>query len=136
MAYELDFGQNVLRPPLHHIDLACRRVRLLQNHSCFLEFQARIAWVELVWVSIAQVTEKIHFPLAVGKECRIQLVSVETGHRPAGQSESACGQDEVRGLQLSVAQPVLLNQRFVSDEVRADISLRKEPGKMLVEFRV
>src|SRR6266478_4901369 len=109
MAYELDFGQNVLRPPLHHIDLACRRVRLLQNHSCFLEFQARIAWVELVWVSIAQVTEKIHFPLAVGKECRIQFVSVETGHRPAIQSQSSCGQDEISSLQGTVPEGILLN---------------------------
>src|SRR5260221_6781630 len=133
MAYELDFGQNVLRPPLHHIDLACRRVRLLQNHSCFLEFQARIAWVELVWVSIAQVTEKIHFPLAVGTECRIQLVIVETGHRAAVQSESACDQDGVRCLQLAVAEGVLLHQRFASDDVRADISMRKASPKMLVE---
>src|SRR3989442_986387 len=57
--------------------------RPLQNHGCFLKIKPRIAWVELARVSIAQVTEKIDLPLAVGKECRIQFVSVETRHRPA-----------------------------------------------------
>src|SRR5260370_8313220 len=112
------------------------KFRPLQNHGCFLKIQARIAWVELAWVSIAQVAEKIHFPLAVRKECRIQFVSVETGHRPAIQSQSARSQNEVCGLQRAVAEGVFLNQRFISPEVRADISLWKEPGKMLVEFRV
>jgi hypothetical protein len=35
-------------------------------------------------------------------------------------------------LQGAVAEGVLLNQRFISDEVGADISLWKEPGKILV----
>jgi hypothetical protein len=34
------------------------------------QIQTRIAWVEFARVSIAQVAEKIHLPLAVGKECR------------------------------------------------------------------
>ena len=45
--------------------------RPLQNHSCFLKIQPWIARVELAWVSITQVAEKIHLPLAVRKECRI-----------------------------------------------------------------
>src|SRR5580704_55531 len=110
--------------------------RPLQNHSGFLKTQPWIAWVELAWVSIAQVADKIDPPLAIGKECRLQLVSVETGHRPAVQSQSARGQDEVCGLQGTVPKGVLLNQRFISGEVRADIRLRKKPGKILVEFRV
>src|SRR5258708_5335358 len=116
--------------------IACWRVRPLQNHSCFLKIQARIAWVEPAWVSIAQVAEKIHFPLAVRKECRIQFVGIETGHRPAIQSQSARSQNEVCGLQRAVAEGVFLNQRFISDEVGADIRMWKELGKMLVEFRV
>src|SRR5216683_1580196 len=108
----------------------------LQNHGRFLEIQTGIAWVEFAWVSIAQVAEKIDLPLAVGKECRIQFVSVEAGHRPAVQSQSACGKNEVCGLQRAVAEGVLLNQRFISNEVGADIRVWKEPGKMLVEFRV
>jgi hypothetical protein len=79
--------------------------------------------VELAWVSIAQIAEKIHFPLAVRKECRIQFVSVETGHRPAVQSQSACGQDEVRGLQRAVAEGILLNEQFISDEVGASCEM-------------
>ena len=71
----------------------------LENDGCLLKIQPRIAWVKLAWVSIAQVTEKIDLPLAVGKECRIQFVRVETGHRSAIQSQSSCGQDEVCGLQ-------------------------------------
>src|SRR5258708_33008862 len=108
----------------------------LQNDRCLLKIQARVTWMELARVSIAQVAEKIHFPLAVRKECRIQFVSVETGHRPAVQSQSACGQDEVSGLQRTVAEGVLLNQRFISDEVGADVGMWKELGKMLVKFRV
>ena len=92
--------------------------------------------MELALVSIAQVAEEIDLPLPVRKECRIQFASVETGHRPAVQSKSACGQDEVSSLQGAVAEGVLLNQRFISDEVGAHISLRKEPGKILVKFRV
>jgi hypothetical protein len=59
------------------------RVSTLQNHRCFLKIQPRIAWVELVWVSIAQVAEKIDLPLAVREEFRIQFIRVETGHRSA-----------------------------------------------------
>src|SRR6266481_913362 len=73
--------------------------RPLQNYGCFLKIQARIAWVELARVSVTQVAEKIDLPLAVRKECRIQFVCVETGHRSAIQSQSARGQDEVCGLQ-------------------------------------
>jgi len=51
----------------------------LENDGGLLKIQPRIAWVELARVSIAQVTKKIDLPLAVGKECRIQFVSVETG---------------------------------------------------------
>src|SRR5271165_3164158 len=57
--------------------------RPLQNHSCFLKIQPRIAWVELRWVSVAQVAEKIDLPRAVRKEFRIQFVCVKTGHRSA-----------------------------------------------------
>jgi AcrR family transcriptional regulator len=110
--------------------------RPLQKHSCFFEIQPWIAWVELVWVSIAQVAEEIDLPLAVGKECRIQFISVETGHRPAVQSQSACGQDEVCGLQRAVAEGVLLNQRFISYEVGSDVRMWKELGKILVELRI
>jgi hypothetical protein len=92
--------------------------------------------VELARISIAQVAEKIDLPLAVRKELCIQFIRVETGHRSAVQSQSACGQDEVSGLQRAVAEGVLLNQRFISDEVGAHIKLRKELGKMLVKFRV
>ena len=53
----------------------------LQNHGCFLKIQPRIAWVQLAWVSIAQVAEEIDLPLAVGKEFGIQFVRIETGHR-------------------------------------------------------
>src|SRR6266403_3751251 len=73
--------------------------RPLQNYGCFLKIQPRIAWVELARVSVTQVAEKIDLPLAVRKECRIQFVRVETGHRSAVQSQSARGQDEVCGLQ-------------------------------------
>ena len=59
------------------------KFRPLQNHGCFLKTEPRIAWVELAGVSIAQVAEKIHFPLAVRKECGIQFICVETGHRSA-----------------------------------------------------
>jgi hypothetical protein len=92
--------------------------------------------VELAWVSIAQVAEKIDLPLAARKEFRIQLICVETGHRSAVHSQSACGQDEVCGLQGTVTEGVLLNERFISDKVGTDISLWKEPAKILVEFRV
>ena len=71
----------------------------LQNHRRFLKIEPRIAWVELAWVSLAQVAEEIDLPLTVRKECRIQFVCVETGHRPAVQSQSACSQNEVCGLQ-------------------------------------
>jgi hypothetical protein len=59
------------------------KFRPLQNHGCFLKIEPRIAWVELARVSIAQVTEKIDLPLTVGKECRIQFICVEAGHRSA-----------------------------------------------------
>src|SRR6266446_2195415 len=112
------------------------KFRPLENHGCFLKIEPRIAWVELAWVSITQVAEEIDLPLTVRKECRIQFVCIETGHRPAVQSQGACGQNEVRGLQRAVAEGVLLNQRFISDEVGADIRMWKELGKLLVEFRV
>src|SRR6266478_2468412 len=113
-----------------------REFRPLQDYRCFLKIQARIAWVELARVSIAQVAEKIDLPLAVWKKCRIQFLCVETGHRSAVQSQSARGQDEVCCLQRAVAEGVLLNQRFISDKVGADIRMWKEPGKVLVEFGV
>src|ERR1700680_3210949 len=110
--------------------------RPLQNHRCFLKTQPRIAWVELVWVSIAQVAEKIGLPLAVRKEFRIQFACVDPGHGSAIQSQSARGEDEVCALQGTVAEGGLVNQGFVPDKVGAHVSLRKEPGKILVEFDV
>src|SRR6266849_1290083 len=110
--------------------------RPLQNYGCFLKIQPRIAWVELARVSIAQVADKIDLPVAVRKELRIQFVRVETGHRPAVQSQSARGQDEVSGLQGTVAEGGLVNKGMVADKIGAHIKLRKEPGKILVEFRV
>ena len=92
--------------------------------------------MELIVVSIAQVAEKIDLPLAVGEKLRVQLIGVETGHRPAIQSQSACGQDEVCGLQRTVAEGGLVNKGVVADKKRAHIELRKEPGKILVEFGV
>src|SRR4029077_7516992 len=113
-----------------------KRVSTLKNYSCFLEIQPRVAWVELAGVSIAEIADKVDLPLAVWKECRIQFSCVEAGHRSAVQSQSACGQDEVRGLQRTVAEGVLFNERFISDKVRAHVRLWKELGKILVEFRV
>ncbi len=55
----------------------------LQNHGCFLKIQPRITWIELGSVSVAQVAKQIHLPFPVGKECRIQFLCVETGHRSA-----------------------------------------------------
>src|SRR5258708_7214854 len=101
--------------------IACWRVRPLQNHSCFREIQARIAWVELAWVSIAQVAEKIHFPLAVRKECRIQFVSVETGHRSAIQSQCSRSQNKLSCFQRALAERLFLNQRFISYAVDVGI---------------
>jgi hypothetical protein len=46
-----------------------------------LKIQPWIAWVELAWVSLAQVAEEIDLPLAVRKEFGIQFVRIETGHR-------------------------------------------------------
>jgi hypothetical protein len=57
---------------LHSVATIDRRVSTLQNHRCFLKAQARVAWVELAWVLIAQVAEKIDLLLAVRKEFRIQ----------------------------------------------------------------
>jgi len=92
--------------------------------------------VELARISIAEIADKVDLPLAVWKECRIQFVGVETGHRSAVQSQSACGQDEVCGLEGTVPKGILLNQRFISREIGMHVRLRKEPGKMLVELRV
>ena len=39
--------------------------------------------MELAWVSIAQIAQRIDLPLSVRKECRIQFIRVETGHRSA-----------------------------------------------------
>ena len=72
---------------------------VLQNYSCIFKIEPRIAWMEFAWVSITQVAEKIHLPLAVWKECHIQFVCVETGHRSAVESKSACRQDEVCRLE-------------------------------------
>ena len=72
--------------------------------------------MELAWVSITQVAEKIHLPLAVRKEYRIQFICIETGHRPAVQSQSACGQDEVSGLQGAVAEGGLVNEGLLPSE--------------------
>src|SRR6266852_6387127 len=110
--------------------------RPLQNQSGFLKIQPRIAWVELAWVSVAQVAEKIDLPLAVRKEFRIEFVRVKAGHRSAIQPQSARGQDEISSLQRTVAEGGLLNQGLVADKVGAHISLWKELGKILVEFRV
>src|SRR5216684_4018279 len=41
------------------MELLVGEFRPLQNHRCFLKIQARIAWVDLAWVSIAQIAEKI-----------------------------------------------------------------------------
>src|SRR5260370_4141954 len=110
--------------------------RPLQNHRCLLKIQARIAWEELAWVSIAQVAEKVDLPLAVGKEFRIQFVCVETRQRSAIQAQGARGQDEVSGLQRTVAEGSLVNQGLVPNKVGAHVSVWKELGKFLVEFRV
>jgi len=50
---------------------------LYRIHRGFLKIKPRIARVELRWVSIAQVAEKIDLPLAVRKKCRIQFLGVE-----------------------------------------------------------
>ena len=55
--------------------------------------------MELAGVSITEVADEIDLPLAVGKEFGVEFIGVETGHRPAVQSQSARGEDEVGGLQ-------------------------------------
>src|SRR6267142_1349244 len=45
--------------------------------------QARVAWVELGGVAVAEVAEEIDLPLAVGKELGIEFVGVEAGHGAA-----------------------------------------------------
>jgi len=56
--------------------------RPLQNHRGFLKIQARIAWVELVWISVAEIAEKVDLPFAVRKEFRIEFVCVEADIGP------------------------------------------------------
>jgi len=45
----------------------------LQNQRCFLKIQARIAWVELAGVSIAEIADKVDLPFAVRKDSALSL---------------------------------------------------------------
>ena len=69
--------------------------RPLQNHGCFLKIEPRIAWVELGFVSVAEIAEEADLPLAVGKKLCVEFVCVETGHRSAVQPQSSCRHNEV-----------------------------------------
>src|SRR6266849_8081669 len=108
----------------------------LQHYRGFVELQARIAREQLALVSVAEVADKICFPLAVRKEFRIEFIRVEAGHRPAIQPQSARSQDEIGSLQGAIAEGSFVNQGLVPDKIGTHIVLRKKLGKIFVEFRV
>src|ERR1700682_2326607 len=108
----------------------------LQNRGRFGKLQAGVSREELAVVSIAQITKKVDLPLSVWEKFRIEFACIESRHRSAIQPEGARGQYEVGGLQRTVAEGGLVNEGLVPDKVGAHIKLWKEPGKILVEFRV
>jgi len=101
------------------------RKRSLQNKGRFVKLQAGIAWVELAVVSIPEIAQRVDFPFLVRKKFRIDFVSSETGHRSAIQPQSARRENEVCGLQRTIAERGLVNQWFVPDKVGAHVSMWK-----------
>jgi len=85
----------------------------------------------LLGVSVAEVAEEIDLPLAVGKELGIEFFSASKPDMgPQSNPRGACGQDEVGGLQGTVAEGVLVRLAVLfPTKLGADIRLGKELGE-------
>jgi hypothetical protein len=57
--------------------------RRLENQRGFRKLQARVTWIQSVFIAIPEIAKKIYSPLAVGKKFGVELLCVETRHRSA-----------------------------------------------------
>lgn len=111
------------------------RIRVsLENQGGFLEVEAGIAGTKLGLVAVAEVAEEVSFPFAVGEELRVEFGLIEARHGTAVEAEGAGGENEVCGLEGRVAEGRFVDEGLIADEVGAEIGLRGEAWKLLVEF--
>src|SRR3546814_14446175 len=82
----------------------------------FVEIEPRRARPQRRRVAVTEVAEEVGAPGGAGEESGIDLVAVEAGHRPAGEPERACGNDEVGALQAAVAHRGLVDQLVLASE--------------------
>src|SRR6266567_291580 len=101
------------------------RLQNSQHQACFVKLKPRIARRETAPVAVSQVNEKIHLPLAVGKEFGVDLGRIESRHRSAIQSQGARGENKMPCPQRAVAERGFIAQGPVPGKHGAEISLRK-----------
>src|SRR2546422_3745698 len=89
------------------------RLTALQDPALLLESEARIAREELRRIAVAEVHQEVRLAAPVGEEFAVDDRVVETGHRPAVQSQGAGSEDQIAALQRAVAERGDLGERRV-----------------------
>src|SRR6202162_3787865 len=115
------------------------------------EFEARTAWQELFWISVAEIAQKVglHVPrrkelllaafafLAGAKKLLVQLCVVEAGHRSAVELQRARRKNEIGTLQRRVAPRGDLDQRGVGHkQITHARVVRKQLRQLLMELQI
>src|SRR5437868_4383433 len=74
------------------------------NAARFVEIQPAGAGPHSSPIAITEIAQEIGFDRGAGKEFPVDARIIETRHRPAIQTQSACGHNEVACLQTAIAE--------------------------------
>src|SRR5438132_5323701 len=103
--------------PRHHRS----RCDPLKDAAGFVEAEARVTRKQLAGIAVTEIAEEIGLPFAVRKEFGIDPLLVESGHRPAIETQGPRCEHQVSALHGAVAERRFMNQGGIPGEYRSHI---------------